>query len=203
LPSTKAGSSERASMGSVVTTIFFAEVDTYYDGAKDTQGAHRRTSSSTMMVAGAGAPDSTPRGPTVERLHRLRWWPLPELPAAHPGGPPSNVFVDYDGGHCQSSRQHTQGARRRTSSSTTMVAAAGALGSTPRGPAVDVFIDYVGGAIGAPGSITRGPAIDVWLKTWYLSPAFLLCDTYQGATMANTTTTDRTKFRRKIFLEKD
>jgi hypothetical protein len=118
-------------MGSVVTTIFFAEVDTYYDGAKDTQG-----------------------------------------------GPAS------------------------TSSSTTMVAAAGAPGSTPRGPAVDVFIDYDGGATGAPGSTTRGPAIDVWLKTWYLSPAFLLRDTYQGATMANTTTAGRTKFRRKIFLEK-
>jgi hypothetical protein len=72
----------------------------------------------------------------------------------------------------------------------------------PEGPAVDVFIDYDGGAIGAPSSTTRGPAIDVWLKTWYLSPAFLLRDTYQGVTMANTTTADRTKFRRKIFLEK-
>jgi hypothetical protein len=155
LPSAKAGSSGRAPMGSVVTTIFFAEVDTYYDGAKDTQG-----------------------------------------------GPPSNVFIDCDGGRCRSSRQHPQGARRRTSSSTTMVAAAGAPGSTPRGPAVDVFIDYDGGATGAPGSTTRGPAIDVCLKTWYLSPAFLLRDTYQGATMANTTMADRTKFHRKIFLEK-
>jgi hypothetical protein len=42
----------------------------------------------------------------------------------------------------------------------------------------------------------------VCLKTWYLSLAFLLRDTYQGATMANTTTADRTKLRRKIFLEK-
>jgi hypothetical protein len=33
---------------------------------------------------------------------------------------------------------------------------------------------------GAPGSTPRGPAIDVWLKTWYLSPAFLLRNTYQG-----------------------
>jgi hypothetical protein len=83
-----------------------------------------------------------------------------------------------------------------------MVAAVGAPGSTPRGPAVDVFIDYDGGATGAPGSTTRGPAFNVWLKTWYLPPAFLLRDTYQGATMANTTMADRTKFRRKIFLEK-
>jgi hypothetical protein len=119
------------------------------------QGAHHRTFSSTTMVAAAGAPRSTPRGPTVERLHRLRWWLLPELLTAPPGGPPSNVFINYDGG-----------------------------------------------ATRAPGSTPRGSAIDVWLKTWYLSPAFLLHDTYQGATMANTTTTGRTKFHRKIFLEK-
>jgi hypothetical protein len=116
-------------------------------------------------------------------------------------GPAIDVFIDYDGGRCRSSRQHPRGAHRRTSSSTTMVVAAGAPGSTPRGPAVDVFIDYDGGATGAPVSTPRGPAIDVWLKTWYLSPAFLLRDTYQGTTMANTTTADRTKFHRKIFLE--
>jgi hypothetical protein len=130
------------------------------------------------MVAAAGAPGSTPKGPAVD------------------------VFIDYDGGCCRSSRLHPQGAHRRTSSLATMVAAAGALGSTPRGPAVDVFINYDGGATGTPDSTPRGPAIDVWLKTWYLSPAFLLHDTYQGATMANTTTADMTKFCRKIFLEK-
>jgi hypothetical protein len=99
-------------MGSVVTTIFFAEVATYYDEAKDKhpQGAHHR------------------------RLRQLRWWPLPELPTAPAGGPPStsssttmvaaagapdstrrgpaiDVFINYDGGHCRSSRQHPQGAR--------------------------------------------------------------------------------------------
>jgi hypothetical protein len=83
-----------------------------------------------------------------------------------------------------------------------MVAVAGAPDSTPRGPAVNVFINYDGGATEAPGSTTRGPSIDVWLKTWYLSPAFLLHDTYQGASMANTTTADKTKFRRKIFPKK-
>jgi hypothetical protein len=83
-----------------------------------------------------------------------------------------------------------------------MVAIAGAPDSTPRGPAVNVFINYDSGATGALGSTTRGPLIDVWLKTWYLSPAFLLCDTYQGASMANTTTADKTKFRRKIFPKK-
>jgi hypothetical protein len=143
-------------MGSVVTTIFFAEVATYYDGAKDThpQGGPTSTSSSTMMMAAAGAPGSTTRGP------------------------PS------------------------TPSSTAMVATARAPGSTPRGPAVDVFINYDGGRYLSSWQRHQGPAIDVWLKTWYLSPAFLLHDTYQGATMGNTTTADRTKFYRKIFLEK-
>jgi hypothetical protein len=116
--------------------------------------------------------------------------------------PVVDVFIDYDGGCCRSSRQHPQGAHRRTSSSTTMVAAARAPGSTPGGPPSNVFINYDGGATRAPGSTPRGPAIDVWLKTWYLSPAFLLRDTYQGGTMANTTTAYRTKFHRKIFLEK-
>jgi hypothetical protein len=83
-----------------------------------------------------------------------------------------------------------------------MVAAAGATDSTPRGPAVDVFIDYDGGATGAPGSTTRGRAIDVWLKTWYLSPTFLLCDTYQGATMANTTTQIGQSFTGKYSLKR-
>jgi hypothetical protein len=168
---------------------------------------------------------STPRGARHRRLRQLQWWPLSELPTAPAGGPPStsssttmvaaagapdstprgpaiDVFINYDGGRCRSSRQHPQGARHRrlhqlrwwplpelptaplgglpsTSSSTTMVAAAGAPGSTP-----------------------RGPAIDAWLKTWYLSLAFLLRDTYQGATMANTTTAGKPKFRGKIFLEK-
>jgi hypothetical protein len=117
-------------------------------------------------------------------------------------GPAVDVFINYDGGRCRSSRQHPRGAHCRTSLSTMMVAAVGAPSRTPRGPAVNVFINYDGGATEAPGSTPRGLAIDVWLKTWYLSPAFLLRDTYQGTTMANTTTADRTKFRRKIFLEK-
>jgi hypothetical protein len=41
------------------------------------------------MVAAAGAPGSTPRGP------------------------PLNVFIDYDGGCYRSSRQHPQGANNR------------------------------------------------------------------------------------------
>jgi hypothetical protein len=84
LPITKVGSSERAPMGSVVTTIFFAEVATYYDGAKDKhpQGGPASTSLSTTMMAAAGALSSTPRGPGID------------------------VFVNYDDGRYQSSRQH-------------------------------------------------------------------------------------------------
>jgi hypothetical protein len=83
-----------------------------------------------------------------------------------------------------------------------MVATAGAPDSTPRGPTVDVFINYDGGRCRSSWHRHQGPAIDVWLKTWYLSPAFLLRDTYQRATMANTTTAGRIKFHGKIFLEK-
>jgi hypothetical protein len=118
-------------MGSVVTTIFFAEVAMYCDGAKDKhpQGGPASTSSSTTMMAAAGALGSTPRGPAVD------------------------VFINYDGGRWRSSWQHHQGARNRC-------------------------------------------------VAWYLSPAFLLSDTYQGATMANATMAGRTKFHRKIFPEK-
>jgi hypothetical protein len=96
----------------------FAEVATCYDGAKDkhSQGARRR------------------------RLRQLRWWPLPELPTASPRGPPS------------------------MSSSTTMVAAVGAPDSTPRGPAIDVFINYDGGRCRSSRQHPQGPAIDVFIN---------------------------------------
>jgi hypothetical protein len=120
-------------MGSVVTTIFFAEVATYYDGAKDKhhQGGPTSTSSSTTMVAAAGAPDSTPTGPVI------------------------NVFINYDGGRCRSSWQHPQGASNRCSAKNL------------------VLVTSISSARHLP-----------------------------GATMANTTTTGRTKFHGKIFLEK-
>jgi hypothetical protein len=83
-----------------------------------------------------------------------------------------------------------------------MMAAAGAPDSTHRGPTIDVFINYDGGRCRSSWQHHQGPAIDVCLKTWYLSPAFLLRDTYQGATVANTTTASRAKFHGKIFLKK-
>jgi hypothetical protein len=49
------------------------------------RGGPPSTSSSTTMVAAAEALSSTP------------------------GGPPSNIFVNYDGGRCRSSRQHPRG----------------------------------------------------------------------------------------------
>jgi hypothetical protein len=72
-------------------------------------GGSRSTSSSTSMVAATGAPDITSQGPRHQRLHQLRWWPLPKLPATPPGGPPS------------------------TSCSTTVVATIGTPGSIPQG----------------------------------------------------------------------
>jgi hypothetical protein len=76
-------------MGSVITTIFFAEVDTYYDGAKDTQGG---PPSNVFIDCDGGRCRSSQQHPQAarrRRLYRLRWWLLLELPTAPPGGPPS------------------------------------------------------------------------------------------------------------------
>jgi hypothetical protein len=100
-------------MGSVVTTIFFVEVVTYYDGAKD---KHPRgptsTSSSTTMVAAAGAPDSTPRGP-ASTSSSTTMVAAAGAPDSTPRGPAIDVFINYDGGRCRSSWQHPQGANNR------------------------------------------------------------------------------------------
>jgi hypothetical protein len=65
------------------------------------------------VVATTESTDSTLQGARHRRL-QLRWWPLPDLSPAPPGGPP-------------------------LTSSTLVVAAARPAASTPRGPAIDVF----------------------------------------------------------------
>jgi hypothetical protein len=93
------------------------------------------STSSTLVVAAARNPDNTHRGPAVDvfnigggrcqnyhqhpqggrhRCLQHRWWLLPDLPPAHPGGLPST-------------------------SSTTVVAAARPAASTPRGLTINVF----------------------------------------------------------------
>jgi hypothetical protein len=91
-------------------------------------------SSSTLVVATAGAPDSTSQGVRHRRLHplqwwllselsgaplrarhrrfhQLRWWPLPKLAIAPPPpkGPTINLLLNNDDGRCRNSRQHPRG----------------------------------------------------------------------------------------------
>jgi hypothetical protein len=70
-------------------------------------------------VVATGTPDSTSQGPRHRCLHQLHWWLMLELPVAPPGGPPS------------------------TSCSTMAIAAAGTTSITPRGPAIDVWLNLV------------------------------------------------------------
>jgi hypothetical protein len=106
------GAQSESPMGSIVSTIFFAEVAMMERKISTLRGL--------AIDYGGGRCRSSRQHPQGAR-HRLWWWPLPELPTASPGGSPS------------------------TSSSTTVVAAAGTPGSTPKGLAIDVFIDYGGG----------------------------------------------------------
>jgi hypothetical protein len=63
-------------------------------------GAPPSTSSSTSMVAAAGGTDSTSQGPRHRCLLQLRWWLLPEIPAAPPRGPTIDVFFNFSGDCC-------------------------------------------------------------------------------------------------------
>jgi hypothetical protein len=72
----------------------------------------------------------------------LRWWPLPDMPPAPPRGPAIDVF-NFNSGRCQTCRQHPPRGPPSTSS-TSVVAAAGHAATTPRGPAIDVF-NFSGG----------------------------------------------------------
>jgi hypothetical protein len=87
-----------------------------------------------------------------------------------PRGPAVDVFFNFGGGCCRSYRQHPLGAPPSMSSSTSVVAATEATGSTPKGarhrhllqlqwwllselpatpprePAIDVFFNFGGGS---------------------------------------------------------
>jgi hypothetical protein len=78
-------------MGSVVTTIFFAEVATYYDGAKDKH------------------PQGGPGIDVFINYDGGRY----RSSRQHPRGPAVDVFINYDGGRCRSSWQYHQGVSNR------------------------------------------------------------------------------------------
>jgi hypothetical protein len=139
------------------------------DKIRHLPGGPPSTSSSTSVVAAAGAPGSTSQGARHRHLHQLRWWPLSELPAAPCGGPAIDVLINFGGGCCWSSRQYPLRGPPSTSCSTSVVDAAGAPGSTlqgarhqrphqlrwwplpelpaapPRGATIDVLLNFGGG----------------------------------------------------------
>jgi hypothetical protein len=108
---------------------------------------------------------------------QLRWWPLPEILTSTPRGPTIDVF-NIGGGRCRTCRQHPQGVRHLrlqlrwwplseiltatprgppSTSSTSVVVAAGPAASTPRGPAIDVCLNLVPSARIILAAPTRGP----------------------------------------------
>jgi hypothetical protein len=147
----------------------------------------------------------------VSSLLQLWWWALSNPPAAPPKGTAIDVFFSFSDGHCRTHQQHPQGVHHRlllqlrtwplldpptappmgpplTTSPTSMVAATGPVGSTPKGAAIDVFFNFGGGryrthrqhpprgpqstssstlvvAAARPvGSTPKGPAIDVFFN---------------------------------------
>jgi hypothetical protein len=92
-----------------------------------------------------------PQGAHHRRLLQFRWWPLPELLTAPPMGPAINVFFKLrwwplsDPPTAPTGSTPLPGGLPSMSSSTSVVTAAGPAGSTPRGPAINVFLSYGGG----------------------------------------------------------
>jgi hypothetical protein len=112
---------------------------------------------STLVVATAGPTASTPEGGRHRRLH-LRWWPLSDLSLAPPRGPAIDVS-NFDGGRCQTCHQHSLGGPPSTSS-TSVVAAVGDTGSTPRGCHRRLQLRWWS-LLDLPPAPPRGPAIAV------------------------------------------
>jgi hypothetical protein len=90
------------------------------DKSRHLLGGPLSTSSSTSVVAAAGATDGPSQGPRHRRLIQLQCC-------------------------CRSYRQHLPGGPPSTSSLTLVVAASGATSNTQWGPAIDVFFNLGGG----------------------------------------------------------
>jgi hypothetical protein len=97
--------------GHFTINIFFAELTSHRHGR--TGARHRRG-----------------RTARHQRL-QLRWWSLSDPPPAPPRGPTIDVF-NFGGGRCRTCRQHQLGGPPSTSS-TSVVVAAGPAASTPKG----------------------------------------------------------------------
>jgi hypothetical protein len=175
--------------GSLITTnIFFAESTTYRHGGHRTRHRYpqlRWWPLTEISIAPPGArhrclqrelPTAPPRGAAMDisnfsggRCHhrrlQLRWWPLPKIPTAPPGGPPStsptSVVVgtrdtgstpmgpaidvsNFGDGRCWKYRQHPPRGPPSTSSTLVVVVAARHAATTARGAAINVS-NFTGG----------------------------------------------------------
>jgi hypothetical protein len=162
------GSSGPAPRGHFTTNIFFVELTSYRHGRK---GAHHRR-------------------------FQIWWWPLPDLPIAPPGGPPSisPTLVVAAAGPAAS----TPGARHRhlqlrwwplldlppapprglpSTSPTSVVAAAGPTASNAPGGPPSTSPTPVVAAAGPIDITPRGPAIDVSLNLLPAARIFLVTPT--------------------------
>jgi hypothetical protein len=122
--------------GSFVNTyIFFAETTTCRDigQGEHLSGGPPSTSSLTSVVAAVGATDGTSQGAHHRHLLQHRWWLLSELSAAPPRGAAIDVFFNFGSGYYRSCPQHLPKGPLSTSSSTSVVVAAEATGSTSQG----------------------------------------------------------------------
>jgi hypothetical protein len=132
--------------------MFLASVVATTGHAASTPQGGPPSTSSASVVAAARPTASTPQGGCHRHL-QFWWWPLPDIPPTPPRGPSINVFsfsggrcrtcrqqppggasidiFSFDGGRCRTCHQHPSGGPPSTSS-TSLVAAAGPVASTPQ-----------------------------------------------------------------------
>jgi hypothetical protein len=93
-----------------------------------------------VVAAGPASSSIGKSGATIP----LRWCPLPDPLAAPPRDPAIDVFYNFGGGRCRTRQQHPPGGPPSMSSTTSVVTAIGATGSTPRA-AIDIFYNFDSG----------------------------------------------------------
>jgi hypothetical protein len=86
-----------------------------------------------------------PPGGSHQRRLRPQWWTLSDPPAAPLGAPPSMSSSKFSSRSCQTCRQHPQGPHHRCHLQNSVAEAARPVGSTPRGPAIDIILNLGGG----------------------------------------------------------
>jgi hypothetical protein len=109
---------------------------------RDTPRGSPSTSSLTSVVVAVRPTDSTPQGPRHQSLLQLRWWLLLDPLTTPTKGLTIDIYSNFGGGSCRTRRQHPQWGPPSTSSSTSVVAAAGPARSTPKGATMYVYFNF-------------------------------------------------------------